>query len=387
MRNGLTKSTERNQQWRSDAMTDLLDPTQCSYCKTTLVDPRILPCLHTFCLECLRSVLAECKFGNRFIKCPSCLELVAIPPDGVAALRKNYIMDVRIERRRLSRHVSSIDGADNVVPLVCTNDGCPDRNSKIASVYCTVCRKGLCDYCRGEHGIKTRGSHVIRNIRNGRLEPTDLTRLIVRYCQQHDGGLLNVYCNDCRLLVCQACFIERHNGHKHASLDQSVESLRCQLSKEIDISRAVCDCERQQAEHLRLERKRVTDDANRLQMQILQRSDELKKRIDEESEQLLKLLSKYKLDEQSKLEDFKEDIEARLNIRRRFTQYLIDIRDEGTPIALAQSAKDVDSLAKELGREKSRRTVHTSSVSLGPVATKSTNIIGALKFSKKVNKL
>jgi len=44
-----------------------LDETlECSICKEVLKDPRILPCEHTFCLECIK------KWSVRQLTCPVC---------------------------------------------------------------------------------------------------------------------------------------------------------------------------------------------------------------------------------------------------------------------------------------------------------------------------
>jgi len=37
------------------------------------------------------------------------------------------------------------------------------------------------------------------------------------------------YCRDCSLATCELCFIQRHNGHNYAAIEDVVDQLRQQL--------------------------------------------------------------------------------------------------------------------------------------------------------------
>ena len=65
--------------------TDLL---KCSLCCWEFKDPRALPCLHTFCLQCL----IELKYSewHDALKCPMCKEDHNIPRDGAGGFRKDF---------------------------------------------------------------------------------------------------------------------------------------------------------------------------------------------------------------------------------------------------------------------------------------------------------
>ena len=47
-------------------------------CLEQFKEPKVLPCLHTFCKTCLEGVLVEGKDGTWTIPCPSCRKVVEV---------------------------------------------------------------------------------------------------------------------------------------------------------------------------------------------------------------------------------------------------------------------------------------------------------------------
>src|SRR5688572_24524551 len=72
----------------------LREITECPICLSALTDPRMLPCIHTFCLECLKrtSEAAQMKPGDK-MPCPLCRKEFIIPEDGVNGVQKNFFME------------------------------------------------------------------------------------------------------------------------------------------------------------------------------------------------------------------------------------------------------------------------------------------------------
>lgn len=63
----------------------------CAICTDHCVDPRALPpCLHTFCLECLRKYCAKNDAGQGKETCPICSKAFVVPPGGVDELALNF---------------------------------------------------------------------------------------------------------------------------------------------------------------------------------------------------------------------------------------------------------------------------------------------------------
>ena len=62
-------------------MHNLKEEVTCSICIHLYKDPKQLPCLHIFCLQCLND-LARTSTRHGKIKCPLCQIEVAVPESG-----------------------------------------------------------------------------------------------------------------------------------------------------------------------------------------------------------------------------------------------------------------------------------------------------------------
>ncbi|XP_044290370.1 tripartite motif-containing protein 59 [Varanus komodoensis] len=111
----------------------------CSICYSIFDDPRVLPCSHTFCRNCLESVL---HLSNNFsiwrplrlpLKCPNCRSIVEIPPTGTDSLPVNFALKAIIEKYQQEDH-----------PDVAT---CSEHYRQPLNVYCLLDRKLVCGHC------------------------------------------------------------------------------------------------------------------------------------------------------------------------------------------------------------------------------------------------
>lgn len=69
-----------------DALEDIV---KCAVCLRIYTDPKSLPCLHSFCLECLRS-LAEVNPDRNEITCPMCKRIIELSGNGVTDLPNDF---------------------------------------------------------------------------------------------------------------------------------------------------------------------------------------------------------------------------------------------------------------------------------------------------------
>ena len=65
---------------------ELQELVECPVCLEPVVDPRALPCQHSFCLRCLQGVV---QGGGTLLRCPCCNLHVTLP-DGPTALPRDF---------------------------------------------------------------------------------------------------------------------------------------------------------------------------------------------------------------------------------------------------------------------------------------------------------
>ncbi|XP_048362076.1 tripartite motif-containing protein 59 [Sphaerodactylus townsendi] len=111
----------------------------CSICYSIYEDPRVLPCSHTFCRNCLESVL---QLSSNFsiwrplrlpLKCPNCRSIVEIPPSGTDSLPINFALKAIIEKYQQEDH-----------PDVAT---CCEHYGQPLNVYCLLDKRLVCGHC------------------------------------------------------------------------------------------------------------------------------------------------------------------------------------------------------------------------------------------------
>ena len=82
----------------------MTDFTECPVCFEEYQNPRILPCSHTLCAECLE-IMQKQRDGQKFITCPLCQTAHKIPRRGAGSFPENqHAIQLIVERK-----VKSID--------------------------------------------------------------------------------------------------------------------------------------------------------------------------------------------------------------------------------------------------------------------------------------
>ncbi|XP_060223888.1 E3 ubiquitin-protein ligase TRIM56 isoform X2 [Meriones unguiculatus] len=97
--------------WSPPSLLEALsgDFLACKICLEQLRAPKTLPCLHTYCRECLARLAA----GGR-VRCPECREAAAVPAGGVGAFKTNFFVSGLLDlvRARAAGDAPSSEGAE-----------------------------------------------------------------------------------------------------------------------------------------------------------------------------------------------------------------------------------------------------------------------------------
>jgi len=100
---------------------------ECPICKDEIQNPRLLPCIHSFCLGCLERYCRDSLPGDD-VPCPVCRTDFEIPEKGLADLPV----------RTFSR--------DKKTVLSTTRETCAEHEERL-KMYCLDCNVKVCSTC------------------------------------------------------------------------------------------------------------------------------------------------------------------------------------------------------------------------------------------------
>ncbi|KAK7063285.1 hypothetical protein SK128_022575 [Halocaridina rubra] len=217
--------------------------TVCGICNDTYVLPRVLSCLHVFCLGCLEKV---CDGGERLV-CPQCQAVTTAPPP---LLLPDYALHRLLE--------TPVDE-----PASCT--ACKSRD--VAAVArCLDCAKLLCPHCVMAHQYMHcfEGHRVVTLAELAQRDERPVT------CLTHKGEPLKYFCVTCSSPVCLECTVLEHPKGLH-----ELETLNDAAPRHLDQICHAMEDGRSRAADLRSCVKSVEGSSTRLQQQYEKAQSEI----------------------------------------------------------------------------------------------------------------
>ncbi|XP_078605626.1 E3 ubiquitin-protein ligase TRIM45-like isoform X2 [Branchiostoma floridae x Branchiostoma japonicum] len=305
---------------------------RCGICQQKFSDPRVLPCLHSFCSACLRtiepyavgggaddrdsgsmSVLNGSSFSisvkgrdTTTILCPSCDIEVDIPKNGVEELPSDFIINNELVIASLNQE------AEQILCGLCTDN--VEGNSR-AIARCFECSVNLCGFCVQAHKRQKKTSvHNVLTLDEARQKGVGRVSQPV-VCAVHPTEELRLFCQTCDKLVCRDCCLAEHREHecafvstisdKHTSV---MRELLNQTEPNLDILRKALDgiaamslAVRDRAEKVANEVQQYTDSYVKA---LLMHRDALLDRIDQLREAKERNLRMHRVQLEAILADF-----------------------------------------------------------------------------------
>ena len=194
----------------------------CVICQDLLNEPRILPCLHSFCTGCLKewsSRLTKLDPSKRHLECPLCRAKVLLSTSRAVEELPSHFSAIRlVEIVRLQEQA----GSKKVTPI-CQH--CDDDEKAVSS--CSECAIFLCEFCEKAHKkAKATKEHKICSLyemRKGASEVPSILPEKVEMCPTHPTKPLELYCKYEEVLICRDCIIKKHKDHDYDVICDVVE--------------------------------------------------------------------------------------------------------------------------------------------------------------------
>ena len=205
----------------------------CNVCDNSYNNPRILPCLHSFCHDCISSIRQEQQDEDPSVfTCPTCNETTQT---SLASLPFNIRLKEQTEKEEIDRKTTS----SSPVPCDLCKNGEDDEVLEPSVGYCRDCEEFLCNGCWKVHQkIKATRSHSSFKLNEDNVakpSPGKSCRSINK-CLTHRSLTLKYYCTDCCVPVCAECCIDfDHRTHEICKLDKPTAEYKTKIQQSKDM--------------------------------------------------------------------------------------------------------------------------------------------------------
>lgn len=164
----------------------------CEICMNIFDKPKLLPCAHTFCEECLKRYSKKCKHGE--ICCPVCRRDHVIPDGGIEKFKNNFKVDhllaICARKRKNTKKAENFYHSCEVCFTL--------NHEKVeATDVCVDCEHLLCSDCvqRHEINVVTKEHTVKPYVRD----------TYNRSCNIHPKDKIKYFCKTCNTCICMMC--------------------------------------------------------------------------------------------------------------------------------------------------------------------------------------
>ncbi|XP_068102628.1 E3 ubiquitin-protein ligase TRIM39-like [Hyperolius riggenbachi] len=188
------------------ASASLGEELSCSICLSLYTEPVTLTCGHSFCRDCIVTLLETQKASGKVYSCPEC--------------RKAYPNHPLLEKnRKLTSIVDNFMAMQQKTQVRCTF--CVDVPVSAVKT-CQQCETSMCDKHLAAHNETV--DHLL-------VEPTSFFRS--KKCSIHKK-LLEYYCSEDSTCLCvSCCLVGTHKGHQVELLEEASEKKKEELKHEL----------------------------------------------------------------------------------------------------------------------------------------------------------
>ena len=201
----------------------------CTLCMGHYTDPKIIPCLHYFCKECVLG-LALNAGKNKPFACPECDKNATLPEGGEEELKSAFFVN------RLKSMYDKHKALDKEAHCeICTD------SEAVEEAFCQQCDRFACKKCMDIHAAFDGHSHKIISIDQPlkiRAEELVPKNRVCSKCKVHRKSL-KIYCFNCNKLICRRCTLKDHKDHDIEFSDVAADNKKKELMESLKPLREV----------------------------------------------------------------------------------------------------------------------------------------------------
>ena len=359
---------------KKDEWEEIEEEITCSICDEVFTEPKTIPCLHTFCENCIKSAIEVGKQMGRDVCCPVCRAWL---PEDLKAVPTNFSTKRLIEIFK-KRQSSMKQKAGNEMKC----GGCEENN--LAIMWCADCECLLCEDCYKPHGtMKLFKSHKTVTVDDFMRTPKEMlsTHSKLQYCSNHSAQLLDLFCTTCNTLICRDCTYVDHKDHQYNFVDK------------------LADVEREKVKLLAASLKVTLKQVRAAIKKVEASGHEIEKKYEEEVAQQIKQVyhQLHQYLEQQECNDLQEADATRnslcdsLNCQKEelkfLEQLLVSCDDFVSDVSMAQKSPQLLTYSRYITSRVDELTSKVQQAKLDPVCEANQLMLSSVNCDTSINKL
>ena len=308
-------------------------------CTNIYTDPKHLPCLHTFCLQCLKQ-WHRTSHGRDTIRCPKCQAVSRVPESGdlkdlPISFYLNGLIDVLAIRECKSSQVR------------CGN--CDKKSSE--SSYCFQCCIFYCAEC-------VTGHNIIRNYKDHRVlalkdfQDKDYEDVMKRpaFCpkKDHNKEELKFFCTNCETPVFQTCVLLQHGGHALILIKEEAERQKIEMKSLIENQRRNLQANMDAISQLDEDSAKLIQQAEDVKRDVQTFVDNLISVIEANKKNIFSAVEKDTTKSLERVTKRKTEIESQITVIKSSLEKADKLLTRNTNAEIVQLMKSLDTIYEEV---------------------------------------
>ncbi|XP_061193947.1 E3 ubiquitin-protein ligase TRIM56-like [Saccostrea echinata] len=293
---------------------------QCPICMDEYKDPRILPCHHTVCLNCLLDYVRHSSSSGRLFRCPQCRSDICVPRGGVKDFPPNF-------------YVNCIQDELGSRPYFGICDIC-ERDWLISQYRCVDCDLDICRFCIHEHRLFKHDAG--RDVTIMRIETGNITSYMAseKGCENHSGEALQMFCSTCEVAVCVTCVCETHKKHETMPLIKKLMASQKALQFDLDDLKTEVKLTQDSLVELRNLRTKIQEKSDSTMTSIRLRARELAIEMDKMAELKIEKVRDTTGKVLQDIDSYIKELELLHNQARKGCGFLEDLQEDDVSLEL-----------------------------------------------------
>ncbi|XP_066265865.1 tripartite motif-containing protein 2-like [Branchiostoma lanceolatum] len=329
----------------------------CPVCKDNFDNPRVLPCLHTFCAGCLE--LLRWQKGKIQFTCPTCWHQVSLQGQDVTSLPVNFYINNLLDFRALQKSEE-------------THNHCQACKSGVSWVEgtCADCRRQLCKNCITAHGnIPALKDHYIITLDDLKNPSSRQKYTPTQYCPKHTDQRMTFYCLPCAKLVCQACTVDEHRpgpDHDPQEVGKVAQKYNAELQTLVGQTLDTAEALKKTTEAVGDKLTSITTNCELQRTKIQEYFTQLRAKLDEAEQKVTVKLDRMEQDQKEPLLKDKAGLEKTLRSTEEGLQFCTDVLARSNPVEILTLRQQLQNRLKSLTATKISHRALDKDISFQP---------------------